>query len=139
MQNLIEQKKEFLNSYQNAKRAERRIELQIEELKQSKISPGSVAGDGMPRAHVQSDLSEYAARLDELEEKLRATRKRKLAELRKVQQAIERMDDEEEKDVLTYKYIRGNDWKSIASAMNCSARKVFYIYRRALQNFESTR
>ncbi len=145
MQNLenpqgeIDRKKEFLNSYQSAKRAVNRIELQIEELKQSKISPGSVMGDGMPRAHTQSDLSDYAVRLDELEQELRDARNRKITAFRNVQQAIERMDDEEEKDVLTYRHIQGKGWKDIAPAMNCSVRTMYYIYQRALQNFESTK
>ena len=60
-----EEKKQYLRRYQIAKRRVGLIQEEIEELRSSKTSPVGL-GDGMPRGSGTSDLSGYAARLDEL-------------------------------------------------------------------------
>ena len=54
-----EQKKEFLQSYQLAKRDVTRLEEQLAELRIGKMSPGCDIGDGLPHAHNATDLSGY--------------------------------------------------------------------------------
>ena len=60
-----EEKKQYLRRYQAAKRRAKMIQEEIEELRSSKTSPVGL-GDGMPHGSGTSDLSGYAARLDEL-------------------------------------------------------------------------
>lgn len=132
-----EKKKEFLNSYQEEKKAVIRLEQQLEELRTNKLSPSCMIGDGMPRAHDLSDLSDYVARLDELEREIWATRYRRIEAFQRIQRAIEEMVGEErEKDLLTYRYLSGWSWERIAVEMGCTWRHTLRIHGSALKNFK---
>lgn len=131
-----EEKKTFLKGYQEAKRAERRIEAQIKELQRNKLSPGGSPSDGMPRGGGISDLSDYAVKLDNLERQLWRRRNDKLHELKRIQEAIEEIRDEDEKAVLTYKYIENRKWSDIAIEMGYSVRNVHYTHGYALKNLK---
>lgn len=64
----IEKKKEYLRSYQKAVRRMERSEEKMEEIRLGQIIPAT-DNDGMPHAHNATDLSGYAALLDEEEHK----------------------------------------------------------------------
>lgn len=59
-----------------AKREVWRLEEQLAELRLNKLSP-SVINDGMPHGTDQHDLSDYAAKLDEIEQEITAARYRR--------------------------------------------------------------
>ena len=99
-----EKKKEFLMSYQKEKRRVRRLEEQLEELRRNKMSP-SVTNDGMPHGTDKKDLSDYAVKVDEIEQELVAARYCRICAFQEVQKRIEAMEDEREKDLLTYRYL----------------------------------
>lgn len=130
-----EQKKLFLRSYLRDKQAVIRIEEQLAELRANKISP-SVINDGMPHGTELSDLSDYAARVDELERELIQKRYDRICSFQKVQAAIEAVEDEAEKDLLTYRYLRGMKWEEIAVKMGYSWRKIHYLHGDALEHLE---
>ena len=96
-----EQKKEFLQSYQLAKRDVTRLEEQLAELRIGKMSPGCDIGDGLPHAHNATDLSGYAAKVDELEDEIIAARYQRILAYQQVRNCIEALEDEREK-MLTY-------------------------------------
>ena len=100
-----ELKKEYLRSYTPAVSAARRIEEEIEQLRADKMAPALVMDD-MPHAHDQKDLSDYAAKLDELERKLIKARYERIDLYADIFADIERLEDETEKAVLTYRYFR---------------------------------
>ncbi len=129
-----EKKKLFLKSYLREKRAVIRIEEQLAELKLNKISP-SVINDGMPHGTDMTDLSDYVARVDELERDLVRARYDRIRAFQEVQAAIEAMEDETEKELLTYRYIRGFKWEKIAVEMGYSWRKIHYLHGDALEHF----
>lgn len=131
-----DRKKEFLNSYQEEKKSVRRLEQQLEELQINKLSPSCMIGDGMPHAHDKTDLSDYAARVDELEREIWATRYRRIEAFQKVQRSIEEMENEREKLLLTYRYLCGYGWERIAVEMGYGIRKIYYIHGDALKHFE---
>lgn len=131
-----EQKKEFLMEYQVAKRDVIRLEEQLEELRIGKMSPGCMIGDGMPHAHNPSDLSDYAAKMEEIGQKIIDARYRRVMVFQRVQQAIEEMDNEREKTLLTYRYLSGWSWERIAVKMECTYRHVTRLHGNALKNFE---
>ena len=112
MENENESKKEYLRSYTPAVSAARRIEEEIERLRADKIAPVLVMDD-MPHAHNQKDLSDYAAKLDELERKLVKARYKRIDVYAEIFTDIERLEDETEKAVLTYRYIRRQSWGEI--------------------------
>ena len=130
-----EKKKEFLNSYLLAKQDVRRLEEQLEELRDSKISI-SVTYDGMPKGTGFSDLSEYAAKIDELEREIKDKRYERIQTFLKVQRAIEGMGDSQEKTLLTYKYLRGYGWERIATDMGYTYRHITRLHGVALRNFK---
>lgn len=130
-----EQKKEFLQSYQLAKRDVTRLEEQLAELRIGKMSPGCDIGDGLPHAHNATDLSGYAAKVDELEDEIIAARYSRICAFQEVQKRIEAMEDEREKDLLTYRYIRGMKWEKICTEMKHSWQHIHRIHAKALKNF----
>lgn len=130
-----EAKKTFLNSYQETKKAERRIEEQIRELQQNKLPQSCVSPEKIRRSDL-SDLSNYVVKLDQLEQQLWNERKKKLLDLEYIQKAIEALPSEEEKNVLTYKYIKNKKWREIAEEMGYAVRTVQYIHGHALTHID---
>ena len=54
----------------------------------------------------------------------------------RIRKAINKMNDEQEKEALTRYYILGEKWKEIKNKMGVSEAKLYRIYDRALENFE---
>lgn len=131
-----EKKKLFLKSYMQAKNDVFRLEMQLTELRLNKLTPSMVPDDGMPHASGISDLSDYAARVDELERKLLQKRYRRIRAFKKVQAAIERLESEQEKDLLTYRYLKGYSWEKIAVEMGYTYRHTIRLHGEALKNFK---
>ena len=132
--NEIDHKKEYLKQYEKAVRQMKRSEEKITEMRLSKIMP-SVGNDGMPHAHNNTDLSAYAALLDEEERRYMKARYHRIKLCQEITDKIERMDNEDEKDVLMYRYIRLMKWEDICVTMGLSWRRTHYIHNDALKHF----
>lgn len=130
-----ELKKEYLNSYLLASRDILRFTEQLEALKASRISPSSLIGDGMPHGHDGNDLSDYVSDVSELEQDIIDKIRKRRQLLVQVTRAIETLKNDSEKDVLTYRYIKGAPWSAVAKLMKCSERNVHFIHGRALMHF----
>ncbi|MBP3701708.1 MAG: sigma-70 family RNA polymerase sigma factor [Lachnospiraceae bacterium] len=131
-----QRKKDYLDEYLNSKRAIARLELQLEEVRASKLYPSAIGGDGMPKGSSKSDLSAYAAAVDDLERKIKKEKQIRLELLDKIRDAIESMGNEDEKDLLHYRYIKGWSWGHIADQMGYGYRNVIKIHGKALGNFK---
>ena len=94
--------------------------------------------DDMPHAHDQKDLSDYAAKLDELERKLIKARYKRIDLYAEIFADIERLEDETEKTVLTYRYLRRYSWEKICVEIGYQWAQVHRIHARALKNFNPT-
>ena len=132
-----ELKREYLRSYIPAVHAAKRIEEEIEQLRLDKMAP-SLVMDDMPHAHDQKDLSDYAARLDELGRKLIKARYERIDLYAEIFADIERLEDETEKAVLTYRYLRRYSWEKICVEMGYQWAQMHRIHARALKNFNPT-
>ena len=132
-----EKKKEYLWGYQRAVKAVERIEEELRELKMSKIYPPTV-NDGMPRGSGGSDLSGYAGRVDQMERKLKKARYLRIQKMKEITDRINALPSEEEKEVLTYRYIRKMKWEEIAVKMGYSWKQIHRIHSKALENFKMT-
>ncbi|WP_434310180.1 hypothetical protein [Hominifimenecus sp. rT4P-3] len=132
-----EKKKEFLKSYQKAKRDVARLERQLEELRLNKISP-SVINDGMPHRTDIGDLSNYAAQVDKIEREIIAARYERISTYQRVQRCIEAVEDEREKDLLTHRYLKGENWERVAVSLGYSWKQTHRIHSRALENLKMT-
>lgn len=129
-----EKKKEYLKGYERACRQIKRYEEKIYELRINKMCP-SIIMDGMPHSQDKNDLSSYAAKRDELWNKYMKERYKRIKICKEISDKIERMEDEDEKDVLMYRYIRKMKWEDIAVKMNFSWQHLHKIHARALTNF----
>lgn len=128
-------KKEYLRSYGKAVRQMERSELKIREMRLNKMYP-SVINDGMPHASSQSDLSDYAALLDQEEKRYMKYRYQRVKKCKEITDRIERLSDEDEKDVLIYRYIKLMKWEDICVKMGFSWKWVHKIHGRALNHFK---
>lgn len=130
-----EKKKEYLNGYREAKRREKRILEQIQRLRLDKMFP-RLQNDDMPHGHTQSDLSDYAVKMDELMEELKKERLQAVDEYNEIYKTISRLENENEKEVLVRRYINGDKWEEIAVKMNYGYRHIHKIHGSALINIK---
>lgn len=131
-------KKEYLKQYGKAVRQMERSELIISEIRMNKMHPGLVL-DGSPRGSAQSDLSDYAAKLEKETERYLKARYHRIRLCTEIRDKIEVIADEDEKDILTYRYIKLLRWSgsgSISEKMKMSVREVHRLHGRALRHFE---
>lgn len=132
-----EKKKEHLRSYLVHVRRIRRIDAEIEELRTMKMYPSVKDNDGMPHGGSgQSDLSDYAADLDEMIQELINERYWRIKTYQQIARQIKKLRSENEMDVLFYRYIKGLDWWEIAEKMKYSERQVHRFHGKALAHFE---
>ncbi|MEG0689433.1 MAG: hypothetical protein RR466_12175, partial [Hungatella sp.] len=87
-------------------------------------------------AHNTTDLSDYAARVDEIERNIVSARYKRIQAFKLVQNSIEKQHDTNEKNLLTYRYLRGVKWEEICVAMGYSWKQIHRIHARSLKNFE---
>ena len=116
-----DRKKEYLRSYRQHVRRIHRINAEIAELREMKVSPGMKANDGMPHGSGgQGDLSGYVANVEEMIKELIEERHLRIKTYQEIAKRIKKLKSENEKDVLFYRYISGLDWWEIAEKMKFS-------------------
>lgn len=129
------QKKEYLKSYRRAIKREQDILDEIQRLRLDKMLP-SVVNDGMPHGSNHSDLSDYAAILDEQIDLLKEERLEKVRCYQKIERQIRQMENEDEQEVLRLRYILGMKWEEVAVKMDYSWRQIHRIHSAALLNLK---
>lgn len=129
-------KKAYLWKYQTHVRRIARIESDLEELRTMKCYPSAGCGDGMPHSSNNSDLSDYAAAVDSKERDLINEKYQRIKEYQEISKQIEMLENDKERDVLHYRYIKGLDWWKIAEKMNYTERWVHKIHGNALKKFK---
>ena len=132
-----QKKKEYLRGYEKAVHQMERSALRISEIRLSKACP-SVANDGMPHTHNNNDLSSYVALLEQEEKQYIKYRNQRIKKCNEITEKIEQLENEDEKDVLFYRYIQLMKWEEICNEMQCSWRKVHRIHIKALNNIVIT-
>ena len=130
-----EAKKEFLWSYRDSVRRLERISAEIEEIRAMRMGASAGTG-GTGRRGWKNDLSAYAAQLDSLERK----KKKELCSTRRalvqIEEAINDLKDELEKDILFYHYIKGKEWWEIAVEVHFSESWIYAVHGRALAHLK---
>lgn len=129
-----EEKKEYLKGYERAVRRLKRSEERIRELRMNGLGKGPIL-DGMPHARSNSDLSSYAAALDDEERRYLKYRYLLVKKCKEITDRIERMENEDQKDVLFYRYISLMKWEDIADKMGYGWTHIHRIHLQALDNF----
>ena len=131
-----EKKKEYLYRYIAATKQLKRYEDDLKEIRNSRLSPPAISNSGLPTGSNQTDLSDYAVKLDKAINKVLKQKYRRIKIRMKIRDKIERMESEKEKELLTYKYINNMDWNSICLKMGYSWQHVHRIHASALKNFK---
>lgn len=110
--------KEFLLQYQNMKRRIQSIEYVIEEL-ETQVASISINMDGMPHGTDTSDKTgRLAAAIVDKQEDLADLREEAFDVMNVVNGVISRVPNEEQKLLLTMRYINGYTWERIAVEMD---------------------
>lgn len=130
-----EEKKQYLRRYQEAKKRAKRIQEEIDALRSRETSPVGL-GDGMPHGSGTSDLSGYAARLDELLRELEAEKEMQMLTYREIRQQIGMVPDPTEQEILSRRYLLEQRWEKISVEMNYDYRYVLKLHGKALLHFE---
>lgn len=130
-----EKKKEYLRGYERAVRQMERSELRIREIRLNKLCP-SVIIDDMPHGSEKNDLSSYVSMLDQEERKYIKARYQRIKLCREISDKIERIENENEKDILMYRYIKLMKWEDICVKMKHSWQHIHRIHSKALENFK---
>lgn len=125
----------YLKKYKYAILDEKMILEEIQRLRADKMFP-SLAMDGMPHGNGTSDLSEYAARLDEEINKLKVQRLEKVKIYSDISSRIRKVEDDNQRELLMYRYIKGMSWEDIAVKLNYTWRHVHRIHSQALDSID---
>lgn len=128
--------KEYLLRYKTAYREAQDVELRLTQLRLKYSLPSGIDYDGMPKAHGNiHDLSDYAVKREAIENQLIAKYSLCMGIEGDILERLDRMDKQEEREVLRLRYIDGKTWCEIAWHLNTVERNVYYIHGRALHNF----
>ena len=119
--------KEYLKRYREKKQEIRRLTEQIAELRESQLSARGANIDAMPKGGGGSDLSDYAAKLDELERQLLEQKTAAEKFVHEEIRAINRIEDEKMRTVLTLYYVRCYRWTRVCKETNYSWRQALRI------------
>ncbi len=130
-----DKKKECLWKYRRHGRRIKRIESEIEEIRSMKLYP-SMNNDGLPKGSAQKDLSNYAAELTEKEDKLFQEGVEQVKAYKDITYKINQLEDENERDILYYRYIKSKDWWEIAELMGYTERWITELHGRALAHLK---
>lgn len=134
----VAEKKKYLKRAYRIPDHIRSLEAECARLRQALESVGGVS-DGQPRAP-RHDGSTAETRtivsVIDLEEKLDREKANLCVLWRDIHDAIEEMEDEQERDVLRYRYIEGLDWERIARKIDRDKRQALRIHGNALINFQ---
>lgn len=135
VKNENDRKKTYLRAYRKHGKRIKRIESEIEEIRNMKMYPSS-NNDGMPHGSNQSDLSSYVAALQEREDELYQEGVKQVQTYKDIEYRINKLENQDERDVMFYKYIKGFTWWQIAQLMEYSESWIYELHGRALKNIQ---
>ena len=129
-------KKEYLRQYLIAYREAQRIGSDIARLRTRYAYPSAIQYSDMPKAHnVEHDLSDYAAKVEELEVRLYQKMTECIDLEVRIRADIERVEDDTEREILRLRYIDGFTWEQIADCIGYGIRHTTRMHGQALQHF----
>lgn len=133
--------KDYLLRYRDAYRDAQDIELHMTQLRLKYAAPSAIRYSDMPTAHTPHDLSDFAEKMDELENML----VRKYTECMGIEVDIltrlDKMDDQIERQVLRCRYTNITDngrlcpWETVADMVGYSRRTIERVHGTALLHF----
>ena len=126
-------KKEYLREYRSSRRRINRIDEEITELNELAASVKPIDYSGMPQGSGnQKDLSDELARIDSLAEKLGKEKEGCIETYISIEKQMKEVKNEDENDVLFYRYVKGLRFWEIAEIMGYSEQWIHKLHGRAL-------
>ena len=134
-----EKKKEYLNRYRQAVRKYNSLQEQEKQLRSQMDGPKAIEYSDMPKAHKQTDLSNYMVRLERILTRI-ANEKNEMQKIQlEIEEKIIDVMDGEQSRILYLRYIQFMKWEDICVEMGYSWRQVHNIHSKALKNLSITK
>ena len=127
---------DYLYRYKIAKGEVKDIERRIDRVRSEMMGVKGISYEGgdMPKAHNNSDLSDFVAQLEEFEHKLFMKYEKLLGIEVDTYMTLDKLQDPDERYVLRAYYIDGLQWDQIALKVPCAERTVYDIRLRGLKS-----
>lgn len=128
--------KEYLSQYRAVHREIEDLDYRMAQLRLKYAAPSAIDYSDMPKVHDSNhDLSDYIAKMDELTNYMIS----KYTRLRGIEidiyMRLDSMEDQQERELLRFRYIDNLTWTQIAVKLQTSERNVYFIHGRALRHF----
>lgn len=137
VKNENDRKKEYLRGYRVNRRRISRIDDEVRELRELAESTKATDYSGMPHGSGnQKDLSDELARIDSLEKKLEMEKSKCIESYISIENQIKTVKNEDENDVLFYRYVKRLRWWEIAEKMECTERWIHKLHGKALEHLK---
>ncbi len=131
-----EKKKEYLNRYRQAVRKYNSLQEQEKQLRSQIDGPKAIEYSDMPKAHKQTDLSDYMVRLERILDRI-ANEKNEMQKIQlEIEEKIIDVMDGEQSRILYLRYIQFMKWEDICVEMGYSWRQIHNIHSKALNNLK---
>lgn len=131
-----EKKKEYLNRYRQAVRKYNSLQEQEKQLRSQMDGPKAIEYSDMPKAHKQTDLSDYMVRLERILDRI-ANEKNEMQKIQlEIEEKIIDVMDGEQSRILYLRYIQFMKWEDICVEMGYSWRQIHNIHSKALNNLK---
>lgn len=131
-----EKKKEYLNRYRQAVRKYNSLQEQEKQLRSQMDGPKAIEYSDMPKAHKQTDLSDYMVRLERILDRI-ANEKNEMQKIQlEIEEKIIDVMDGEQSRILYLRYIQFMKWEDICVEMGYSWRQVHNIHSKALKDLK---
>lgn len=131
-----QEKKKILWSYIRIKK---QIKAEYDELDELVTLIKSPNLDGMPSAPNPTDLSDFVVRKEAIFARISSNISRMEAALREINDALDRMTNENERTVLILRYKKGMTFEKVAEEMDYTWRHILNIHGNALSHFMEDR
>lgn len=128
----IEEKKEYLQGYGAAVQRAGRLNAYLEELEELKEDVNRLKHFLL----CTDALSRHMEQIKAFEIKIRQSVREPVKICENVAASVNALTDEIEKDILTYRYIKGYTWEQIAEELQYSVTNIHRIHRKALEHFK---
>ena len=128
--------------WEQAERLRRRINRKIHEIYLLRQQAEGMNGSGindMPRT-VSPDHSKMEGtvfKIMALEQDIKDTQQEYDALIADMERRIKAVDDTDDRDLLTKRYLEFKAWDTIAAEMFISKRKAYYLHNKALKSLQS--
>lgn len=131
-----EKKKEYLNRYRQAVRKYNSLQEQEKQLRSQMDGPKAIEYSDMPKAHKQTDLSDYMVRLERILDRI-ANEKNEMQKIQlEIEEKIIDVMDGEQSRILYLRYIQFMKWEDICVEMGYSWRQIHNIHYKALNDLK---